>query len=409
VTRQTGLLWLLAGVELTLLLDFMVMMPLGPELMQALELSPAVFGATLSVYTIASATVGLLASHWIGRWNLFRLLLWLYAGFIGGSAACALVADAAQLFVARVVTGSCAGLSSSLVMALIVNTMPDRQRGRAVAFVMTSYSVSAVLGVPLGLWAASSFGWRAPFLLVTAVAVVIWVSLAARLGQGLEGGTGTGEGADGSVESRFRSEWLLGWTLTFLVVSAGFFLIPFLGAFMVKNLGVAPSALSLVYLVGGAASFVSARIVGVAVDRFGAARVLAVLLVATVAPFLAFPRLTEPTLLEVIGIFTAFMVFSSGRVIPTVVLVTSRVAPAQRARYLAVNSAISEGASGLGAWSGGWLLATAPNGALVGFEQLASVAVAVTVAALVVLAVIAFRRLERPSEESPSDEELEAA
>jgi predicted MFS family arabinose efflux permease len=400
---------LLAGVELTLLLDFMVMMPLGPELMQALELSPAMFGATLSVYTIASAAVGLVASHWIGRWNLFRSLLWLYAGFIAGSAACALVSDAAQLFVARVVTGGCAGLSSSLVMALIVNTMPDQQRGRAVAFVMTSYSVAAVLGVPLGLWAAGSFGFRAPFLLVSAVAAVVWVSLAARFGRSLARGPGAGEVPDGSAESRLRPEWLLGWGLTFLVVSAGFFLIPFLGAFMVKNLSVAPSALSLVYLVGGAVSFVSARIVGAAVDRFGAARVLALLLMATVAPFLAFPRLTEPTLLEVTGLFTAFMVLSSGRVIPTVVLVTSRVAPAQRARYLAVNTAISEGASGLGAWSGGWLLATAPNGALVGFDRLASVAVAVTLAALVVLAVIAFRRLESPSDESSSEEDLEAA
>jgi DHA1 family inner membrane transport protein len=407
--RQPGLLWLLAGVELTLLLDFMVMMPLGPELMQALQLSPAAFGATLSAYTIASAAVGLLASPWIGRWNLSRLLLWLYAGFIAGSAACALVSDASHLFVARVVTGGCAGLSSSLVMALLVNTMPDQQRGRAVAFVMTSYSVSAVFGVPLGLWAASFFGWRAPFLLVTAIAIAIWISLAASFGRALDRSKRAVTSPDGSAEARFRPEWLLGWALTFLVVSAGFFLIPFLGAFMVKNLRVAPSALSLVYLVGGATSFVSARIVGVAVDRFGAARVLAVLLAATIAPFLLFPRLTEPTLLEVTGLFTAFMVLSSGRVIPTVVLVTSRVAPAQRARYLAVNTAISEGASGLGAWSGGWLLATAPNGALIGFEQLASLAVAVTVAALVVLAVIAFRRLQSPADEGSIGEDLEAA
>lgn len=381
--------WLFAGVELTLLLDFMVLMPLGPELMRELELSPARFGAAVSAYTLASALVGLLASQWLDRLELRSFLLYLYAGFIVASGACAAATGFGSLLAARLLAGACAGLASSVSMALLVNATPTDRRGSAVGTIMTAYSVSAVAGVPLGLWLASLWGFRAPFLAVALLAALLWVLLFARLEA--TSPCASEHDARRSLGQRWRGEWVLGWSLTFLVVAAGFLLIPFLGAFMVENLGLEPRSLALVYFAGGAATFFWSRYVGKLVDRFGPVRILAGLLVASAVPHLAFPRLPAGALTLTIAAFVGFMTLTSSRMIPTLVLVTSEVPAAARARYLAINSAISEGASGVAAWVGGALLTTTSFGALKGLERLSWVAAAVTALALVVLCALVRR------------------
>lgn len=183
-------------------------------------------------------------------------------------------------------------------------------------------------------------------------------------------------------------ELLGGWALTFLVVSAGFLMIPYLGAFFVGSLGVRPEQLGLVYLCGGGVTFFSSRWVGSAVDRFGPARVLAVLLVASALPHLLVTRLVQARFVEVVAGFVLFMTLTSGRMIPTMVLLTSRVAPELRARYLAVNTAVSDAASGFAAWLAGSLLTTLPGGRLLGFDRLGQLAVCVSTAALCLLALL---------------------
>jgi DHA1 family inner membrane transport protein len=400
---RDGLPWLLAGVELTLLLDFMVLMPLGPELMRELGLSPAHFGAAVSAYTLASALVGLLASAWLERFRLRSWLLCLYAGFIFASAACAAVTGLGSLLAARILAGACAGLSSSVSMALLVNATPEGRRGSAVGVIMTAYSASAVVGVPFGLWVASVWGFRAPFIAVALLALPLWVLLWTRLERSNRSAGQHGPMPDAGP--RLRIEWVLGLSLTFLVVAAGFLLIPFLGAFMVENLGLAKGSLWLVYFLGGAASFFWSRYVGSLVDRLGPAQVLAGLLLASVAPHLAFPRLPPGSLGLTIAAFVAFMTLTSSRMIPTLVLVTSKVSAAQRARFLAVNAAISEAGSGLAAWSGGAVLTTTSLGALHGLERLGLIAASVTAAALVVLAALA-RRMAGSSANDSDEERL---
>jgi DHA1 family inner membrane transport protein len=392
--RRHRLPWLLAGVELTLLLDFMVLMPLGPELMRALSLSPARFGALVSAYTLASASIGLLASTALERFRLRSWLLWLYAGFIAATLACAAATGATWLLAARIAAGACAGLASSVSMALLVNATPEARRGSAVGLVMTAYSVSAVAGVPLGLWLSNLWGWRAPFLAIGALAIPLWCSLQAWLEPA---GTQPLPEIPEQAAPLLRSERILGWSLTFLVVAAGFLLIPYLGAFMIQNLGVRPRDLALVYFAGGAASFFWSRFVGSLVDRLGPARVLAVLLVATLLPHLGFPRLPPGSLALTIVTFVVFMTLTSSRMIPTLVLVSSRVPPAARGRYLAVNSSVSEAASGLAAWGGGALLTTSSVGTLDGLGRLSWIAVCVSGAALLVLGEIARRRRESAS------------
>jgi len=391
-----ALLWLLAAVQFTLLLDFMLLMPLGPELLRSLQISAAEFGWAVSGYTFASALAGLAGFFWIDRLVPRHALLILYAAFITATLACGAASTLRGLLAARLIAGASAGLLWSVILALIVNSVPAQQRGGALALVMTSYSVSAVAGVPLGLLFAHSWGFRAPFLILSVVSMCLWFALA-RMGPNAPKSS-RADSAPLDSRPSFEPGWLLGWGLSFMVVFAGFLLIPYLGTFLVNNLAVPNSALGWLYLSGGVATFGSLRLIGWCVDRYGPLRILSALLMLSALSHWALSHLRLATLPVAAFAFVSFMVFTSGRVIPTMVLISARVSVQARPRFLAVNTAVTDAASGSATWLSGALLGTVPGGALVGFAHIGELAVAAATLALLISCWLARRPAASPVE-----------
>ncbi|MCY1074394.1 myxochelin export MFS transporter MxcK [Archangium lansingense] len=384
--REHWVLLLLAAVQFTHMMDFMLVMPLGPEFMRLFGISAASFGVLVSAYTLASAGMGLLGGLWLDRFDRKRTLLVLYAGFLAATLLCGAADGYFGLLAARTVAGACAGLMSAVIQAIIGDLIPMERRGRAIGTVMASYGLSAVAGVPLGLGLATQWGWRSPFWVIGALSAGAWLGLLVLLPAVNRHLSPAREASSSAVPAPAWTPGLaLGWVLTFSVVFSGFLLIPYLSPFMVGNLGLQLSDLSWIYLCGGAASLVSARGIGRLVDRYGPARILGALLVGTMVPHLVFTHLSASPLPVVAGVFVLFMGLTSGRAIPTMALVASRVPPALRGRYLAMNMAASDGASGLGAWVSGLLITVAPDGALVGFGFVGWIAVGVTGCALFTL------------------------
>jgi predicted MFS family arabinose efflux permease len=382
---ERRLLWLLAAVELTLLLDFMILMPLGPELMGGLRISPAQFGGLVSSYTLASAACGVSGGVWLDKLDRKRTLLGLYAVFVVSTLACGAAPNFLALLGARILAGCAAGLTWAVIMATVVDVVPPERRGSAMGIIMTSYALAAVAGVPFGLMLAGYFGWPAPFFALTAAAGVLWALAARLVPRTPTTDESPSQKSTPGMAALFSRQNTLGWALTFCVVFAGFLLIPYLGTFMVENLGVSQKELGWVYLCGGVATFFTQRGIGSLVDRFGPKVLLAVLLPATVVPHLLFTHLSSVSLVTVLCAFVLFMTLTSGRIIPTMTLVTEHVAPRLRGRYMAVNTAAADGASGLAAWTSGLLLAEGSDGRLLGFERSGLLAVLVTALALCVL------------------------
>jgi len=385
-TRERLTSVLLAGVQFSHLMDFMIIMPLGPELMKRFGLTTSQLGMMVSSYTLASAAMGILGLFWLDRFDRKRTLLALYAGFILATLGCGVAQGHPSLLVARTLAGGCAGLMGAVIMAILADVVPPERRGRAIGTVMSALGLSAVAGVPAGLGLAQALGWRAPFWAIAALATMLWGCLLAIL-PSVRGHLPPtpGESRRPSLASLLAPGFVLGWVLTFSVVFASFLLIPYLGAYMVGNLGVAQADLTWVYLGGGAGTLVMARLVGRLTDRFGPARLLAWLLVGTMGPHLLFTHLPASPLPVVTVAFVLFMSLTSTRAIPTIALVTAKVPPALRGRYLAVNLAASDGASGVAAWVSGLLIATAPQGALIGFGPVGWLAVACTALSLCLL------------------------
>ena len=385
---ERRLLWLFAGIELTLLLDFMVLMPLAPELTRQLHVSPAEFGGMVSSYTLASAFAGLTGAWWLHRVERKRALLLLYAGFIAASAGCGLAHTATLFAACRALAGAFAGLSAALVMAWIADAVPAERRGDAIGFVLTAYAVSGVVGVPLGLLLAEHAGWQAPFFAVTALAFLHWLLLC-RSPRPAAAADTAAIPVSTLATPLVSARTILSWLLTASVVGAGFLMIPQLGTFMVANLGVASGDLAKVYFGGGIAAFAASRLVGRCVDRWGAPRVLGVLLLSSSAVHIGFTHLEQQSLLLSIAAFAAFMTFTSARMVPTYAFLAERTPPALRARFFSVNTAVADLAMGVAASIGGALVTREPDGALRGLGGVSLVATGVSLLALCVLAHVA--------------------
>lgn len=408
---ERQLLWLFMGVQFTLILDFMLLMPLGPTLIEQLGLAAGSFGLLVSCYSISSAVCGFSAAFWMDRVPRGRLLIALYSLFIVATVGCALAPNPLLLGAARVVAGGAAGLLWAGVLACVMDVVPPQRRGDAIGLVMSAYAVAAVLGVPFGLFVAAKLGWRAPFALLASVSLL----LAALLYRGLQrlpnrhndgapAHSSAAKSTGGRAPSPFRSLrelaqpiFVSGWCLSFCVVSAGFVLIPYLGTFLTNNLGLQPTELALVYLIGGATTFGTSRLVGRAVDRVGPAGCLAVLLLGTLIPHFGLTHLTGASFAQAALAFTLFMTLTSGRIIPTIALISERVPPHLRARFMAVNTATTDVASGVASTVGGMLLSTGAAGELVGFGRVGIVACAVSLFTLGVLSIHLRTRTAAPS------------
>src|SRR6478752_4975596 len=175
------LLLLLAAVQFTHIMDFMILMPLGPKLMRDLHIGPGQFSAFVAAYTISSGEPGLLAEPFIDRFDRRKLLLFAYAGFTLGTLVCALSQHAATLSIARASSGAFGGLSISLVMAIIGDVIPAERRAAGMGVVMTAFSAAAALGIPFGLKLAQVFRWETPFFVLASFGCIVWLVAFTRL------------------------------------------------------------------------------------------------------------------------------------------------------------------------------------------------------------------------------------
>src|SRR2546428_6625392 len=172
---ERSLLLLLAAVEFTHIMDFMILMPLRPQLMRELHIGPGHFSALVAAYTISSGVVGLLVAPFIDRFDRRKVLLLAYAGFTIGTLACALSQNATSLLAARALSGAFGGVSIAMVMAILGDVVPAERRAAGVGIVMTAFSAAAAVGIPFGLKLAQHWRWEAPFFLLAGVAGVTWV------------------------------------------------------------------------------------------------------------------------------------------------------------------------------------------------------------------------------------------
>ncbi len=369
--RERMLLWLLALTQFIVIMDFMVMMPLAPQLMRAFAVSPAGVSGAVSAYAWCAGLSGLLAATYIDRFDRKSLLLTVFCLFTLSNLACALAPTFPVLLFTRAFAGLTGGVLGAIVMAIIGDVIPVSRRGDATGIVMTSFSMAAVLGVPLGVVLAARLGWQAPFYLMVLLSLPILL-VAARVLPSLTAHRGARPVALSALLPNLLGllrvpRHMQAFLLSFVTMMASMLVIPFISPVLVNNLGLAPADITWVYLAGGCATLFSARLIGRWADRAGKHRVYRVVALCSAAPLLAITHLPALPLLAIILFFPFFMTLVSGRMIPLQALMTTVPAPAQRGAFLSANSAIQQIGSGMGAWLGGLTLHSDAAGRIAGY------------------------------------------
>ncbi len=377
------LLILLATVQFTHIMDFMIMMPLGPQLMRQLTISAAQFSGLISAYTITAGIVGLLAAPFMDRFDRRRVLVVSYIGFIVGTYACATAHSIGGLLIARAVCGAFGGVSNATIMAIVGDIVPPQRRGMAMGIIMTSFSAAAALGVPFGLYLAQNYRWETPFMLLVGISTLVEILLLVFLP------SVRGHLADGTPASLKNFFALLAnanaWrAMIFMgaMVFGHFSIIPFLSPHLVFNVGLPENDLIYVYLVGGLLTIVTSPIVGKLTDRYGRNEVFTVMIVAASLVIFTIANAHHQSVTTVLVLAGLFFIFASGRFVPGQATMTLAVESKQRGAFMSLSSCTRDLCSGFSAMIGGVIVTRSAGGGLLHFNWLGWIAIAMSVASI---------------------------
>ena len=368
--RERWLLLTLASIQFTSVLDFMIMMPLGPQLTELFGISAGEFGFLVSAYTFAAGLSGLLAATYIDRFGRKRMMLTLYPLFGVAALACSFAPTFAWLMLARVASGFFGGVLMALSQTIVAEVIPFERRGRAMGVVMTSFSVATVAGVPLSLFLASHFNWHAPFLAI-ALMVSVCALGAAKTLPSLKGHLAAHPSGDSAPNMLANLRLVLvdpnhlrAYAMSSSMVFAGFAVIPYITLYLQGNAGFKPEQIPYVYLTGGVCTLISARFIGHWSDRAGKAYAFRRLALLMPLPLLAMTLSADLPMVGVLLVSSMLFVVMSGRMIPGMALIGASADPRRRGSFMTLNSAVQSLAMGLAALVGGQILGRDGNGHL---------------------------------------------
>jgi len=366
---ERALLLLLAAVQFTHIVDFMILMPLGPQLMRELDIGPGQFSALVAAYTVSSGLVGLLAAPFIDRFDRRKLLLLAYAGFIAGTLACAFSHNARMLLAARALSGAFGGLSMSMVMSIIGDVVPAERRAAGIGIVMTAFSVAAAVGVPFGLQLALRYQWEMPFFAIAGIALMTW--MIAYVGVPPVRGHLHAGATDGAFRALLRDA-NAGRAILFMsaTVLGHFTVIPLLSPYLVANVGLPEKHLFLVYFTGGVLTVFTAPMIGRLADAYGRLRIFTGLVLVAGVVTLTITNSGPLPLWGVLALSGMFFVFASGRFVPGQAIMTLAVPSSRRGAFMSLSGCARDLTMGITSSIGGAIVTTAPTGKLAHYHWL---------------------------------------
>jgi predicted MFS family arabinose efflux permease len=373
---ERAIVFCVGAVQFVNILDFMIVMPLGPDFAAALGIPLAKLGFVGGSYTAAASVSGLLGALVLDRFDRKRALGVCLVGLVLGTLGGAFATGLGTLLLARIVAGAFGGPATSLSLSIIADVIPPARRGRAMGAVMGAFSIASILGVPAGLELARRGGWRLPFVAVAVLGALVAVftqRVLPPMSGHLAAARGRPFGRD--LLGLLRRDVALAMVMTAFVMASSFILIPNLAPYLVLNLGYPRAQLGLLYMVGGVASLGTMRLAGALVDRHGSARVATFGTLFVVGVVYA-GFVSAPPLVPVMAIFVAYMVGMGFRNVACNTLMSKVPGPDERARFASVQSAIQHLASALGAFASTQLLRELPSHRLAGMQDTAVVSIA---------------------------------
>lgn len=346
---------ILALTQFTVVLDFIVISPLGDLLMKSLNLSTTQFGLTVSVYAFSAGLSGLLTAGFADRYDRKKLLLFFYIGFILGTLFCGLSHTYTMLLLARIFTGIFGGVIGAISMTIVSDLFPLEKRGRVFGFLQMGFGASQVLGIPLSLYIANLWGWQWPFLMIVGLSLIIWFSIVLKIRQM-------------SAHLEFKNEqnairhlwhtmtlrkYRIGFLATAFLSLGSFMMMPWGSAYVINNLKITVEQLPFIYMASGVCSLTIMPIVGKLSDRFDKLHLFTIASVILIVVIIIYANLGPTPFWIVLIMNLGLQVGFLSRTVPSISLTSALPQKQDRGAFMGINSSLQQIAGGMAAALGG--------------------------------------------------------
>lgn len=393
---QVFVIAILSLLQFTVILDFMVLSPLGVILMEKLHVTTSQFGLVVSAYAFSAGGAGLLTAGFADKFDRKKLLLFFYTGFIIGTVLCATAPSFPLLLGARIITGIFGGVIGSVSFAIITDLFKIEVRGRVMGFVQMSFAAAQVLGLPIGLMLANRFGWHAPFWMIAGAGSVMGVIMLLKL-----------KPVDKHLHLKIdtnaihhlwktisRPDYAKAFFATTLLATGGFMLMPFGSAYSIHNLGITIDQLPLIYLITGAASILFGPLLGKLSDRIGKFNIFCMGTVLTMGMVGVYTHLGVTPLWQLILLNVILFVGLTGRMISSSALLTAVPDAKDRGAFMSINSSTQQISGGIASIIAGMIIVQTSSGKLEKYDILGYVVIGSMLLATVMLYYLN-RRIQR--------------
>lgn len=377
---------ILAAIQIAHILDFVIMMPLGPRFMRVFSISPVEFSTLVSAYTFSAAVFGFFGALYADNFDRKNFLLFNFAGFIIGTFMCGISGSFFSLLIARIIAGAFGGVLNACVLSLVADLIPFQRRGAAMGVVMSAFSISSIVGIPFGLYIANAFDWHWTFYFICILGLIFWV-LSFLILPSVKAGTVKRSFKENLTKFKIvlsQRDYLQSFSLTSILAFGVFSIIPFISAYMVKNVGMTEAQLPLLYLIGGICTIGMARFVGRMSDKVGSFKMFAIIAGISTIPILVLTNLPAVALWIAVTVSALFTMFGSTRFIPAMTLVSAVVKPEDRGTFMSLENASRQMSSGLASQVAGLIIGSGAAGELTNYNRVGYICIVSTIISILI-------------------------
>ena len=374
---QLFIISLLTLLQFTIVLDFIVLSPLGAQLMHVLHLTTSQFGLAVSVYAFSAGISGILVAGFADKFDRKKILLFFYTGFIIGTFLCGIAPNYHFLLAARIITGLFGGVIGSISFAIITDIFSLKVRGRVMGLVQMAFATSQVMGIPVSLYFANRIGWHAPFLIITGVSLLEFIAVAVYMKPinahlQIKSDRNPFQHLLKTITHR---QYLRAFVFSTLLVTGGFMLMPFGSAFSVNNLGISMEQLPVLYFVTGIFAMAAGPVLGKLSDGLGKLRIFISGSILAMGIILVYTNLGITPLWIVIALNIALMTAVLSRMISSSALMTAIPETQERGAFMSVNSSLQQFSGGIASVIAGLIVVQTSNGTLKHYNTLGYIVV----------------------------------
>lgn len=375
---QKIIILLLAILQFTIVLDFMILAPLGDILMKSMNMSTKQFGTVVSAYAISACISGIFAAGFADKFDRKKLLLFFYTGFIFGTYFCAISYNYETLFIARIITGLFGGVIGSISMAIITDIFSIHQRGKVMGFVQMAFGGSQILGIPIGLVLANYWSWHATFYMVLILAILLGIALVIKLNPLTEHLKliNNKNALQHLLQTIKKKDYRIGFLATALLSMGGFLIMPFSTAFIVNNIHIAQSQVAIIFFFTGIFSIIIMPIVGKLSDKYDKLLIFGIGTIIAIVMVVIYTHLSPVPIWLVIIVNIVLFIGIMSRMVPATALNSAVPDAYDRGAYMSINSSLQQFAGGIAAlFSGLVVVQKSKNSPIENFDILGYVMV----------------------------------